>query len=144
MALWLLLAVAVLVVPFLPFLALNRAKRRASQRRAAFSDSDNAAAIRAMFLHTVDWLRAGGLKTENRPFSRCSEAVAAITSPEFAAKYTEAAIIWREAAYSNHAMTDEQREKVRALLDEAAETLYEKADRPTRLRMKYVDCLCGS
>ena len=72
------------------------------------------------------------------------EAVEALTSPEYAARYAEAARIWQEAAYSDHALTDAQRQAVRELLDATAETLYEKADRRTRFRMKYVECLCGS
>lgn len=143
-ALWLLLAVAALTVPFVPFWLLERAKRRAAETRAAFADADNAAAIRAMFAHTMDWLRAGGLQTENRPFAQCEEAVEALTSRPFAERYASAASIWQEAAYSDHAMSDEQRKIVRELLDAAAATLYEKADRRTRFRMKYIACLCGS
>ncbi|MBQ9459032.1 MAG: hypothetical protein IJU66_03780 [Oscillospiraceae bacterium] len=140
----LLAAVVLLIAPFLPFLLLNRVKNRTAERRAAFADEDNAAAIRAMFAHTMDWLRASGLQTENRPYASCAEAVKAITSAEYAAQYAEAALIWQEAAYSCHAMTGAQRQTVRALLDKTAETLYEKANRRTRLRMRYIDCLCGS
>ncbi len=143
-ALWLLLAVALLVVPFFPFLLVNRAKRRAEELHGAFADADNAAAIRAMFAHTMDWLRAGGLQTENRPYAQCAAAVEALTSAAYAARYAQTAPIWREAVYSDHAMTDAQREAVRALLDETAETIYEKASRRARLRMRYVDGLCGS
>ena len=141
----LLLAVpALLLAPFLPFLLLGRVRRRREERRAAFAAADNASAVRAMFAHTMDWLRSGGLRTENRPYARCAEAVEALTSPEYAARYAEAARIWQEAAYSDHALTDAQRQAVRELLDATAETLYEKADRRTRFRMKYVECLCGS
>ncbi len=140
----LLAMIAVLTVPFLPFLLIVRVKRRTDARRDAFSTADNAAAIRAMFQHTVDWLRAAGLRTENRPYAQCAPAVAELTSGAYGERYAAAAAIWREAAYSEHAMTDEQRAAVRELLDATAATLYEKADRRTRFRMKYVDCLCGS
>lgn len=141
-ALLLLAVIALLLVPFLPFLLLNRAKRLAAQRRAAFEDADNAAAIRAMFAHTMRWLRAAGLQTENRPFAQCREAVERITSNEYAARYAEGVAVWQEAAYSGHAMSKQQRAAVRALLEKTEATLYEKADRRTRLRFKYVDCLC--
>ncbi|MBE6909961.1 MAG: hypothetical protein E7474_10400 [Ruminococcaceae bacterium] len=138
----LLAIVALLVVPFLPFLLLNRAKRLAAERRAAFGDADNAAAIRAMFTHTMRWLRAAGLQTENRPFAQCEEAVRQMMSDEYAAQYAEGAAIWQEAAYSEHAMDDGQRAAIRALLDRTEATLYKQADRRTRLRLKYKDCLC--
>lgn len=143
-ALWLLLAAALLTVPFLPFLFFDRARRRTEARRLAFADSDNSAAIRAMFAHAVEWLTKNGLQTENRPFALCTEAVGELTSGEYAERYAESALIWEEAAYSSHAMTDAQRETVRALLDTTAKLLYERADRRTRFRMKYVYCLCGS
>lgn len=141
-ALLLLAVVALLIVPFLPFLLLGRAKRLAADRRAAFEDADNAAAIRAMFAHTMRWLRACGLQTENRPFAQCKEAVERMTSEEYAAQYAKAVVIWQEAAYSEHAMDKRQRDSVRALLKQTEATLYESADRWTRLRLKYKDCLC--
>ena len=141
-ALLLLAVVALLIVPFLPFLLLDRAKRCAAERRSAFEAADNAAAIRAMFSHTMRWLRACGLQTENRPFSQCKEAVSRMTSEEYAAQYAEAATIWQEAAYSEHPMSEGQRAAIRALLAETETMLYEKADQRTRFRLKYKECLC--
>ena len=141
-ALLLLAVAALLIVPFLPFLLLNRAKRIAGERRAAFGDADNAAAIRAMFAHTMRWLRACGLRTENRPFAQCEEAVRQMTSDEYAARYAEGVAIWQEAAYSDHAMSETQRAVIRALLERTETTLYGKADRRTKLRLKFKDCLC--
>ena len=140
--LWLLALVAVLVVPFAPFLLVNRARRRSREKRAAFSDEDNATAICAMFRHTVDWLCACGMKTENRPFAQCCDGAAALVSEEYGERYAEAARIWEEAAYSDHAMDGDQRELVRDLMEETEKTLYERADGKTRLRLKYGACLC--
>ncbi len=140
----LLLAIALLLVPFLPFLLFTRARRRTEERQAEFGVSDNAAAIRAMFLHIMDWLREGGLKTENRPFSAYERAVEELLGGQYAERFRKAVSIWQEAAYSAHAMTDEQRFSVQELLDITVAELYEQANRRTRLRMKYVACLCGS
>ena len=139
--LWMLLIVVLLVVPFLPFLLGSRARRRTAEKRAAFADADNAAAIRAMFAHTMDWLRSGGLQTDNRPYSQCGEAIKAITDADYAAQFADAVPIWQEAAYSGHAMSDEQRQTVRELLDRTSSMLYEKANKRTRFRMNYVACL---
>ena len=141
-ALLLLAIIALLIVPFLPFLLLNRAKRCAARRRASFDVEDNAAAICAMFSHTMRWLRACGLQTGNRPFAQCEEAVKLLTSEDYAAQYAEAVTIWQEAAYSEHAMNKEQRAAIRALLTKTETTLYEKANKRTRFRLKYKECLC--
>ena len=140
----LLLVVALLLVPFLPFLLLTRARRCTEEKLAEFSVPDNAAAIRAMFVHIMDWLREGGLKTDNRPFSAYKEAVEELLGRQYAERFGKAVPLWQEAAYSAHAMTDEQRFSVQELLDITAAELYEQANRRTRLRMKYVACLCGS
>lgn len=139
----LLLIVALLLVPFLPFLLVVRARRRAEEKQAEFGVPDNAAAIRVMFFHIMDWLREGGLKTDNRPFSAYERAVEELLGRRYAERFREAVLLWQEAAYSAHVMTEEQRFFVRELLDNTALTLYERANRRTRLRMKYVACLCG-
>ena len=141
-ALLLLASVALLTLPFAPFLLLNRAKRCAAERRAAFETADNAAAIRAMFTHTMDWLRASGLQTENRPYAQCAGAVEALTSADYAARYAAAAAIWQEAAYSAHEPDETKRAAVRALAEETERLLYGRADRRTKFRLKYIACLC--
>ena len=134
--------IALLVIPFAPFLLLNRARRRSAETRAAFEDNDNAAAIRAMFRHTVNWLCACGMKQENRPYARCAQDTQALISKEYAARYAQAAQIWEEAAYSDHVLDDAQRQTVKELMEETERTLYASSDRKTKLRLKYVACLC--
>lgn len=141
-ALLLLAVIALLVVPFFPFLLLNRAKRRAAETNAALHAADNAAAIRAMFAHLMDWLCRCGLQTENRPFVQCAEAVGALLPEGYAARYADAASIWQEAAYSDHSMTDAQRQTVDLLLHDTEAILYARAGRWMRFRLKYIDCLC--
>ena len=141
-ALLLLAVIALLIAPFLPFLLMNRARKRTEATRASFDDPDNAAAIRAMFSHLMTWLRRCGMETENRPFGLCESAVRTVLPEEYAARYAAAASIWQEAAYSGHSMTEEQRETVRLLLRDTAKLLYDRSDAQKRFRLKYIDCLC--
>ena len=141
-ALLLLAVIVLLLVPFLPFLLMNRARRRTEETRASFALADNAAAIRAMFRHLMTWLRLCGLETENRTFAQCGEAVEAMLPAALSARFAAAANIWQEAEYSDHEMTAQQREAVRALLQDTARLLYERAPARRRFRLKYIDCLC--
>jgi len=143
MALWLLLAILLLTGPFLPFLLINRAKKRMEQRREAFRDPDPAPAIRAIFACVMAWLGAFGLNTDNRPYSQCVEDVSAIMSPAYAQRFMESLRIWQEAAYSDHALSEEKRAKLLSLLEETEASLYTAASPRKRLRLKYVDCLYG-
>ena len=130
-------------LPLVPFLLLSRVRKRAAEKRAAFDDPDNASAIRAMFLHIADWLRACGAETQNRTFGQFAPETAALLSPEYAARFADAVPVWQQAAYSDHCPTDAQRAQVRALLRETERTLYERADRKKRFRLNYVECLRG-
>ena len=138
----LLAVIALLVLPFTPFLLLSRAKQKSAEKRAAFADEDNAAAIRAMFRHTVNWLCACGMKQRNRPYADCAQDTQALISEAYAARYAQAAKIWEEAAYSDHALDDAKRQIIKQLMEETEKTLYASSDRKTRLRLKYVACLC--
>ena len=50
-------------------------------------------------------------------------------------------MLWQEAAYSEHSMSSEQREEMRQFLSETERILYDAADRKTRFRLKYLECL---
>ena len=63
-------------------------------------------------------------------------------SAEYAVRYAQAARIWEEAAYSDHVMDDEQRKAVQTLMEETEKTLYASSDYRTRLRLRYIACLC--
>ena len=50
-------------------------------------------------------------------------------------------MLFEEAAYSTHAMGEEQRAELQSLLTETERLLYDGADRKTKFRLKYVECL---
>ncbi|MBR0139770.1 MAG: hypothetical protein IJM17_05730 [Firmicutes bacterium] len=139
-----LLVLLLLTVPFLPFLIFTRARRLTEERLASFAVPSDSEAICALFSHTLDWLKRAGLDTKNQPYSLCEGAVREMTSEDYAEAFSDMVPIWQEARYSDHPMSGEQREAARALLDTTAGLLYDRADRLTRFKMRYIDCLCGS
>ncbi|MGM9638308.1 MAG: hypothetical protein ACI3XT_01795 [Butyricicoccaceae bacterium] len=141
MILLLLLVIVLLLAPFLPFLLVDQRRKRALEHRAQFDAEDHAAAIRAMFLHVAACLERCGKSGGNRPFSAWAEPLALCMPENLCARYREAAALWQEAAYSSHSMTEQQRNEMRRILEELEGFLYDQADRKTRFRMKYLDCL---
>ena len=111
------------------------------ERRAAFASPDCGEAIRAMFLHLTAYLDHCGKGVGNRPFSQWGVALSQTVSPEYAAQFRHAAVLFEEAAYSTHAMGEEQRAELQSLLTETERLLYDNADRRTKFRLKYVECL---
>lgn len=137
----LLLVVAVLVGPFLPFLWLDRQKRRAAARRADFASDNPAGAIAAMFQHIARCLVACGARPDSRGFAAlCGQEIPGLTQ-EYWADYRAGALLWQEAAYSGHAMSEAQREQMAALLRRTEQLVYGAADRRLRFRLQYIDCL---
>ena len=132
---------ALLTLPFTPFLFFNAKRKRSLARRAAFASPDCAVAIRAMFLHLTAYLEACGMGAGNRSFSRWPELLSGHMPTDYVQKYRYAASLFSEAAYSTHPMTEEQRTNMEKFLDETERILYDEAGWKQKLRLKYVECL---
>lgn len=132
---------ALLTLPFAPFLFFNAKRKQSLARRAAFASPDYAEAIRAMFLHLTSYLDACGMGAGNRSFSRWPELLSGHMPADYVRQYRRAASIFSEAAYSAHPMTEEQRADMEKILDETERILYDEAGWKQKLRLKYVECL---
>ena len=136
-----LLTVAVLVLPFVPFAVLNRRRKKAQEARTTFDGPDIGRAVSAMFRQVAAYLEACGLGGGNLPYLTWAEALDQRLSPAYAGQYRQGALLWQEAAYSAHPLTEEQREQMRALLRETERLLYDEVGWRQRMRLKYRDCL---
>ena len=132
---------ALLTLPFAPFLFFNAKRKRSLARRAAFASPDCAEAIRAMFLHLTAYLEACGMGAGNCSFSHWPELLSGHMPADYVRQYRRAAAIFSEAAYSAHPMTEEQRTDMEKILDETEHILYDEASWKQKLRLKYVECL---
>ena len=140
-ALLLLAMVAVLVVPFLPFALLNARRRKTLATREAFRSGPVPEAVCAIFRQVIAWLEATGNGAENRLYSRWTPVVSERISADYGTRFGACALLFEEAAYSDHALGEEQRQQVLDLLRETEETLLARSDRWQRLRLKYKECL---
>ena len=136
-----LLILALLTLPFLPFVLFDARRRRALERRAAFGSPDCSEGIRALFLHLTAYLDSCGKGGGNQPFVQWDGTLTHTLSPEYAARFRQAAALFEEAAYSTHTMGEEQRAELQSLLNETEQLLYDGADRKTKFRLKYLECL---
>ena len=118
--LFLILAALTLALLFVPAIIKDRAAKRSEKTRAGVHDPDNAKAIRAMYLYARKW-RA------------LSETAGEIPSQVYA--------IWQEAAFSDHAMDEAQRETIHAYMQETAEKVWQEANWKKRLTIQYRICL---
>ncbi len=108
------LAGLTLAVLFIPAVIRDRAEKRRRANRSGLDDPDNAAAIRALCLYARRW----------RTFAQ--EAV-----PQ------KVTALYLEAAYSGHAMTEDQRAEAKAYVRRTAEAVWRQANWWKKLWVQY-------
>lgn len=114
--LFILLAALTLMLLFIPAVIKDRAARRREKNRSGIHAEDHGQAIQAMYLYAQRW-------------RKLSDASCRIPADVYA--------VWQEAAYSDHAMSEAQRETVHAYMKETAEKVWSEADWKQRLRIRY-------
>ena len=137
----LLLVVVVLVGPFVPFVWLNRKRRRALARREVFDAAEPAEAIAEMFRHIVCCLTTIGVRPDSRGFGQLEGQQGPGLTAEYWLAYHQGLLLWQEAYYSDHPMTEAQRAQIKSLLQKTQQLVYELANRRQRFRLQYIDGL---
>ena len=137
----LLAAVAAVVLPFIPAAALNRRRKKARESRTAFASPDRNAAVCAMFRHIAKYLEKTGCGAGNTLFRDWPTAMTGKMPEIYIDSFQKCCILFEEAAYSDHELTEEQAGQVRDLLAETERLLYDEAGWRQRLRLRYTECL---
>ena len=140
-ALLLLAAAAAVILPFVPAAVLNRRQKKARETRAAFMSPDRNEAACAMFRHAAKYLEKTGRGAGNRPFRDWPTALAGKMPEKYVDSFQKCCILFEEAAYSDHQLTEEQAGQVREMLAETERLLYDEAGWRQRLRLRYTECL---
>ena len=133
----LLLAVALVILPFLPFVLLNRRRKKALDARKVFESGNVSEAVFAIFQHVAAWLEAMDCGGGNAPYAEWRAGLA----PDYAERFAACEKLFEEAAYSTHEMKEEDRQQALALLNETEQALRQRADWKQRLRLRYRECL---
>ncbi len=140
-ALMLLLLVALVTVPFLPFLWLNARRKKAETARAAFMTAGVSDAVCAIFRQVIGWLDAFDCGAGNLPFREWTDRVAETMPSGYAERFAPCARLFEEAAYSDHPLDESCRRQALSLLDDTERLLKPRATWRQRLRLKYGVCL---
>ncbi len=140
-ALLLLAAAALVILPFLPFLWLNARRKKAMEARGAFASEDVSLAVCAVFQQVISWLEALDLGAGNLPYRDWADRLPDGMPPGYEQRFSQCAELFEEAAYSSHALSEDQRRQVLSLLEETERALLARADWKQKLRLRYGDCL---
>ena len=137
----LLLSVSVVVLPFLPFLYMNARRKKAQEARLLFQSEHSGEALCAMFRHAVKYLENRGFGGGNRPYRQWPENWSDCLPEAYQKQYAACAALFEEAAYSDHPMTEAQKEQTRLFLAETERIFFDEADWKEKLRLRYGKCL---
>ena len=105
------LIAAILLILFVPAVIRDRLQKRRDQNRAGMESANNAEAIRATFRYALLWLRASESDAREIP------------------GYDAAYKLWQEASFSDHAMSDAQRDQMTAFQQTVSDAIESEAGR---------------
>ena len=74
------------------------------------------------------------------PFRDWPAAIAGKMPEKYVDSFQKCCILFEEAAYSDHGISEAQAEQVRELLAETEHLLYDRAGWRERLRLRYTEC----
>ena len=134
---WAGLAAVVLAIAAVLYLLHRRLSKRRKAVRAGLDSDDPNRSIGAMFPYAVRWLKACGISPEEPAFSAMQENVRRELADEYAAKYSAMLEIWKEAVYSDHSMTDEDRQQMSSFLKETMAAARNKMNWKDKLRAHF-------
>ncbi len=140
-ALLLALSAAVVILPFLPFLFFEARRKKAREARRLFQAENPGEALCAMFRHTAAYLESGGFGGGNRPYRLWPYSWQNRLPEAYQRQYAACALLFEEAAYSEHPIAEEQREQMRKFLAETERIFFDEADWKEKLRLRYGKCL---
>lgn len=140
-ALLLLLAILLIIAPFLPFLWLNARRKKAMEGRKAFEAENVNDAVCAIFQQVIAWLEVMKLDAGNLPYREWARQMPESVSPDYAQRFASCAALFEEAAYSSHPLTEAQRQQALDLLEQTEKAFWAKADWKQRLYLRYIACL---
>lgn len=137
----LLAAAGAVFAPFAPFWYLNACRKKALEARRAFAGENVGEALCAMFRLAAAYLENGGCGEGNRPFRAWDLGKAEKLPEDYRRRFAACARLFEEAAYSDHAFSEEQREEMRQFLSETERVFFDEADWKEKLRLRYIKCL---
>lgn len=123
---------------------LKRLKRKQEAVRYGIDSSDPKTAVTAMFPYSVRWLRACGIGSETprgEPFSAMLPKVSEELSGDYGKTFGSMYSLWKEAAYSDHAVSEENRQDMKNFMGETIKLVRKKSTTKDKLKIKFIHTL---
>lgn len=115
------------------WLFIRSLRKRQAANRAGIDSKDPREAIVAMFPYTVRWLQPAGIEAAGKPFASLIPVISADISERYADKYAGMYDLWKEAAYSDHDMTEADRNEMDGFMKDTVNMVKEKSNFKAKL-----------
>ncbi|MDO4860839.1 MAG: hypothetical protein Q4A48_07450 [Bacillota bacterium] len=125
------------LILFIPAVIHDRLEKKRRKNRAGIDSKDPREAIRAMFPYAVRWLKESGVQTGNVPFASLKEDVRGKEGEAYSGRYSEMLKLWKEAAYSDHALNEDNKNEMKSFMNDTIEKVRGKLDLKGRLRVRF-------
>ena len=119
------------------YLLYRRYRRRRDANRKGIDSEDPRTAIVAMFPYAVKWLGAGDLEVSGKNFASLVDPLRHIASEQYSKYFSSMYVLWREAAYSDHEMREDQRAAMHEFMDETANMIKRDLDFRGKIRTAF-------
>ena len=115
------------------WVVMRRVRKRQAEHRAGIDSADPKEAIVAMFPYAVRWLQPTGIDILGKPFPSLLPVIRSDLSEEYADRYEGMYEMWKEAAYSDHDMSEDNRSEMKSFLDETISLFKDNSDLQSRV-----------
>jgi hypothetical protein len=115
------------------WLFMRNLRKRQAANRAGIDSKDPREAIVAMFPYAVRWLQPAGIEAAGKPFASLIPVISADISERYADKYSGMYDLWKEAAYSDHDMTEADRNEMDGFMKDTVNMVKEKSNFKAKL-----------
>ena len=123
------------------YFLIKRFRQRQAAVRKGIDSADPREAVTAMFPYSVRWLKASGIESREAPFSEMTDDIRRVYETVYAGKFSDMYSLWREAAYSDHDISEADRLAMDRFTKETVALVSEKWNTLQRLRMIYKHAL---
>ena len=122
------------------YFLMRRLKKKQAAVRAGINSSDPKTAVTAMFPYSVRWLKACGVGTDTtreEPFSSLAPSIRGELAPDYGDRFDSMYALWKEAAYSNHPVSEESRQDMKTFMGETIKLAKAKCTAKEKLKIKF-------
>lgn len=131
------IAVVVLAILVALFLLHRRLSRKRKKIREGLDNRDPNIAIGAMFPYAVRWLRCYGIDASNMAFADIIPEIKTGVGRDYSERYSKMLGLWREAVFSDHKLTDENRIIMSAFMKDTMTMARKKANWKEKLKIRF-------